>query len=70
MIQWSLVSTVSRTTNVGDIMSLEGKVAMITVGNAVLFLALDETSYITGTELVVDDGCRGMEGGHTSCTRT
>ena len=54
----------------GDIMSLQGKVAMITVSNAVLFLALDETSYITGTELVVDDGCRGMEGGHTSCTRT
>jgi hypothetical protein len=55
-------------------MSLQGQVAMITVGNAVLFLALDETSYIilpvTGTELVVDDGCRGMEGGHTSCKRT
>jgi hypothetical protein len=31
---------------------------------------LDETSYITGTELVVDDGCRRVEGGHTSCTRT
>jgi hypothetical protein len=55
----------------GDIMSLQGKVAMITVGNAVLFLALDEISYviITGTELVADDGCRGMEGGHTSCKR-
>jgi enoyl-[acyl-carrier-protein] reductase (NADH) len=54
----------------GDIMSLQGKVAMITVGNAVLFLALDVTSYITGTELAVDDGCRRVEGGHTSCTRT
>jgi hypothetical protein len=54
----------------GDIMSLEGKVTMITVGNAVLFPALYETSYITGTELVVDDGCRGVEGGHTSCKRT
>ena len=54
----------------GDIASLQGKVAMITVGNAVLFLTLDETSYITGTELVVDDGRRGMEGGHTSCKRT
>ena len=54
----------------GDIMSLEGKVAMITVGNAVLFPALYETSYITGTALVVDDGCRGVEGGHTSCKRT
>jgi enoyl-[acyl-carrier-protein] reductase (NADH) len=54
----------------GDIMSLQGKVAMITVGHAVLFLALDVTSYITGTELAVDDGCRGMEGGHTSCKRT
>jgi NAD(P)-dependent dehydrogenase (short-subunit alcohol dehydrogenase family) len=43
---------------------------MITLGNAVLFLALDEASYITGTELVVDDGCRGMEGGHTSWKRT
>jgi hypothetical protein len=28
----------------GDIMSLQGKVAMIIVGNAMLFLALDETS--------------------------
>jgi hypothetical protein len=28
----------------GDIMSLQGKRAMITVGNAVLFLASDETS--------------------------
>jgi hypothetical protein len=28
----------------GDIMSLEGKVAMITVGDAVLFPALYETS--------------------------
>jgi NAD(P)-dependent dehydrogenase (short-subunit alcohol dehydrogenase family) len=62
MIQWFLVSTVSRTTMSGDIISLQGKVAMITVSNAVLFLASDETSYITGTELVVHDGCRGMEG--------
>ena len=51
-------------------MSLQGKVAMITVGNAVLFLALDETLYLTGTELVVDDGYRGLQGGHTSCKRT
>jgi hypothetical protein len=28
----------------GDIMSLQGKVVMIIVGNAMLFLALDETS--------------------------
>ena len=41
-------------------MSLQGEVAMITVGNAVLFLALDENSYITGTELVVDGGYRGV----------
>ena len=53
-------------------MSFQGEGAMITVDNAVLFLALDETSpiIITGTELVADDGCRGMEGGYTSCKRT
>ena len=51
-------------------MSLQGKRAMITVGNAVLFLALDETSYITGTELAVDGAYREVEGGHTSCKRT
>ena len=56
----------------GDIMSFQGEVATTTAGNAVLFPASDETSCIilTGTELVADDGCRGMEGGHTSCKRT
>jgi enoyl-[acyl-carrier-protein] reductase (NADH) len=33
-------------------MSLQGKVATITVGNAALFLASDEDSSIAGTELV------------------
>jgi hypothetical protein len=53
MIQWLHVATVSRATHLGDIMSFQGKVAMITVGNTALFLASDDAWSITRTELVV-----------------